>query len=377
MKEEGCWIEIRPLSTSEVKPLNFKTILNMMYGTGKPFKFVIVNMPSERIPDQHVVRFFLGVPDEITRRQIVQTIQAMLPVQTLEATPPKKEYPRKVEMSLQRHFALPIVDLSNPPKDNLVDTLVSVLSETGGAIEIVGVGDRRARADIYRYILERSRRVKKLTRQMIDTLFNVGAEIAVERDVKLISREAFWRTGRATHIDEWLKQEIKAATLKMQESAFHCEVNVYGDPGKVYEVGNMLPAWLNRLRTAVTKRKQSISLKVDAPAKFTKQRLWYTLLKIFPLVLLGVALWRGMFKPLEMLSGKITVTELFLIGVILVDLLLLVFHRKRKKVVLSATEVSSIVGLPSAIGKLPVELGTIAPSRRGLVQLRGEEKANY
>ena len=68
--DSGCWVEVRPLITSKLEPANFVSVLDVLYGLGKPFRFLIVNTADMEIVGRFFVRFYLQVCDEQAKVQV-------------------------------------------------------------------------------------------------------------------------------------------------------------------------------------------------------------------------------------------------------------------------------------------------------------------
>jgi len=367
------WVEVRPLLTGRFEPFNFKQVLDALYGFSKPFKVFFVCGTSDRAAGRKTVKMFIGFEDERACNQTKEILEATLAVQVTPNKPPIKQYRRKIELQMQQHYALPITDLSGKLNYNPIDSIIGALAGLGdGAIEIIAIGDPRARGNVYKFIMEKSMGQRSLQKQTTDLFFGIGAEIAVERDMQDVRREAWWKAGKR-ELSEWDKVLIKEASVKMRANQFKCEINVYGEPETVSALLGALPAAMNKLQTYHTDREKSPSLLVTKPSSYTKEKIYSFFIKYSALALLAVAIFTGTFE----LSGLGTFG--FKEMVILVGAALLavpnLFYKKRKKIILSSDELSTIVGMPTAIGKLPVELGTTPVTRRGLVAVSDQERS--
>jgi hypothetical protein len=90
-------------------------------------------------------------------------------------------------------------------------------------------------------------------------------------------------------------------------------------------------------------------------------RLWWAI----PLSLLLLAGFFGVFHPLILvLSASISGVDLGFVGFgVFLTVCLFVGFRKRQPIVLSTQELAQIVGLPTAVEKLPVVLESVLNSR--------------
>jgi len=373
MAAKSFWVEIRPLATTKTKPLNLAPILDTLYGLKQPFKMVFINAPSERVPERRVIRIFVGLPSREIGEHFVKILQTLIGVQVVPRAPPVREYPQKVELHMSRHFALPIINFEQPLDYNPVDVLISTLAGVpDSAIEIVGVGDPKARSKIYEYVLRKMRKVKPLSKTVTDTFFGIGAEIAVQRDVKDVSRESFWKYGRYTKVDEWDKTVIKAAATKMKYNQFKCEINIYGNPLTVNALIGAFPAALNKLELFKSHHREKLDLAVEKPkGGGIKATIKNFLFKYAPLIILGIGFVTGLFQPIgEGFKINIRLQEQIFLGLAIVVWIGYLIQKRKKPIVLSTEELAAIASLPTAIGKLPIELGTTPITRRGLVEAR-------
>ena len=93
-------------------------------------------------------------------------------------------------------------------------------------------------------------------------------------------------------------------------------------------------------------------------------RLWWAI----PLNLLLLAGVFGLFNPLNLvLSASLSVWDVGFVGLeVFLAVCLFAVFRKRQPIVLSTQELAQIVGVPSAVEKLPVVLGKVPLARMQL-----------
>jgi len=168
-----------------------------------------------------------------------------------------------------------------------------------------------------------------------------------------------------------MKAEVEAAEKKLHQNLFMCEVKAYGTSEGVKTILDALPSAMNRLRRFKTARTVEAPARLARPSghvlKNTLSHLW----KILPPAMLAVAYYFGLFNPLRLAWVDVATFALAVVSVFP----LLTFFRKRNLVVLSVDELSLIVGLPTAVGRLPIELGGTPLSRKSLAKsLRKESE---
>lgn len=376
MSEKPVWMEVRPLVTGKYPPQNLKPVLDMLFSARIPFKALFICTESERVAGQKVIKFFLGFPNKEIADHVQSVLQAVVNAQIVFADPPTKVYPRKIDLHMEQHYALPIMPLSAEMEQNPVDVIISTLAGIGdGAVEVTSVGDPNARAGIYEFVAQKTMGAKSLEKRIEDAVFGIGAEMAVERDIREIRRQAWWSTGKKK-TSPWTDVLIKEATAKMRRNQFRCEISLYGDPYLVQSLLGSFPAGVNRLRVFRKERDKAPDVGVRAPSRGVVQKAKRALLKWSPLLVLGVAYLLGQFNPqslIDVLVKDLPWTHAFReIAVLVVAAVLFfaaAFSKPKKAIVLSTDELSAIVSLPSAVGKLPIEKGAVPTiGGRGLVE---------
>ncbi|MCL1969952.1 MAG: hypothetical protein FWF66_00545 [Candidatus Bathyarchaeota archaeon] len=118
---------------------------------------------------------------------------------------------------------------------------------------------------------------------------------------------------------------------------------------------------MNRFRTFKTHKNQTLTFKLKTPKKHHLRNnvlcnLWWTI----PFILLLFAWGLGWFNPLNFITSAISVVDLVL-PVLAAGLAVCLFmaFKKRQPIVLSTLELAQMIGLPSAVAKLPVALGKV------------------
>jgi hypothetical protein len=357
-------MEVRPLSTAKVKPRNLAGLLEVLHSSGRPFRFFLVNCESGVVEGRRVVRFFLELPDEYLGEHVANLLRASMDVEVVEAEPPKAVYERCLDLELARHYALPTCAFGESVDLNPVDGIVGALSSGVGAFEVAARGDPKAKLGIYQYIHERTHRKAGVTKAFTDVAVGILAEASVQRDVKGISREAWWRYGRQWKQDSWRKAEVEAAGKKLQQNLFTCEVKAYGTSEGVETILSTLPSAMNRLRRFKAVRRVEAPMRLARPGRHGLRNALSHLWKILPPATLVAAYYSGLFNPLRLAWVDVVTLAL---AVAFVFPLLAVF-RRRNPVVLSVDELALMVGLPTAVGRLPVELGAMPLSRKPLAK---------
>lgn len=364
MTGEGFWVELRPLGTARIEPRSFIGLLNVLYNSGKPFRFYMANCESAVVEGRRAVRFFLELPERSVGEYVARIVEATLDVEAVEAEPPRTVYERCLELELSKHYALPLCLLEGKVDLNPVDMIVEALSGGAGAFEVFARGDPGARLGIYKYIHGKIRGKASFSKTVSDTLFGMLSEATVQRDPKDISREAWWRYSRQWKEDPIVRRELEAVERKLNRNHFTCEFKIYGGRDNVEAVMAALPSAENRFRRFKTARRVKAPSKLVKPSRHSFRNASSNLWKTAPAAILVAAYHFGLFNPLrlgwvDMLMAALAVASIFP---------LIAFLGKRKPVVLSMEELSLVIGLPSSIGRLPIEHGGPPFSRKSLAK---------
>jgi hypothetical protein len=347
----GKWIEIRPLPTSKPSVGSFLDVLGVLYNAGRPFKFVIASCPSPIVEGRFTVRFFFHA-DKVLAERVKSILRTNLNVQVIEGSePPKSVYQLSAELGLREHFALPIADLPSRPQSNPIDGVVAALSKVEGAVEVSAVSDAGARRKILNWIMEKTRRSPGLGDILLDSALRVLDAI--------LGAPSRGESAKA-ELNPVAKARVSMATEKANRKLFRCSVKVYGDREVLDSIVSALPSSaVNRFTRIGIKRQAALGRLIEKPPSFTLRNAISSLAWLPSAALLAALFSEGIFNPLRLVNIDITLmaAAVFLAAVIKVAV------PSRRPTILSAEELSLIVGLPTEVGRLPVELGTIPVTR--------------
>lgn len=369
----ACWVEVKPLITSQLKPNNFAPVLESLFSSANPFKFLVVDTEDKNVSGRRLVRFFIQFPDEQIKKQMSNVTRALLNIEVIAAQPPAPSYQRHADLELAKNYALPICDLQEKTEANLIDRIVATIAGSDTAIEITVQGDPTAAVGIQNYIYEKARSKSSISKtfsdQAIGMLGEIAGEIAVQRNTKNRSVE---QTSRSDHHknDPWIKEVIKNAELKLHSNLFTCNIIIHADSAeKVQAIKNVLPSATNRFKVFKTEKKPvHIEALLKKPSRYILRnillsRLWW----IFPLAIVSLTWLLGAFNPMRLATSRGLTVDIVPLSVALFSAFVLyVAFRKRHPIVLSTQELAQIVGLPTATEKLPVALGQVPASRMQL-----------
>ncbi|MCL2135454.1 MAG: hypothetical protein FWH37_07895 [Candidatus Bathyarchaeota archaeon] len=377
----GCWVEVRPLITSELETANFVSVLDALYNLAKPYRFLIADTKNSEGSEQHqLVRFYFQFSDEQTRKQMSNIIRALIDVEVVAATPPTQQYNFSIDLELSKNYALPITN-TEKQKDtqaNIIDRIVASLAGTDTCIEITTIADPNAALGIQKFVYEKMSHKQSVSKTFLDSFTDFIGTAAG----KTIQNEKSKGKPTPYKIDPWVKECIKYAETKLSSSLFTCQIVIHGNSLKdIQAVKNALPAAMNRFRGFKTNKnkphQQTSALRKPSRYKLRNNvlcHLWW----IVPLSTLLIAGLLGLFNPLKVISSgnSLDLVLLVLTGFFAVCLFML--FRKRQPIVLSAYELAQIVGLPLAVEKLPIALGKVPISRMQLDidQINDEEPKN-
>jgi hypothetical protein len=159
-----------------------------------------------------------------------------------------------------------------------------------------------------------------------------------------------------------VKERVDAAVWKVNRNLFRCELRAYGDGETVEAVGEALPFAYNKLRVSrVSRAVEAPMRELRAPRGRELKAALLSLLWLVPLLLIpSTAFLLGAFDPLRLANVDLTV---IMLTVIPAAVLYAAFRRK-PPLVLCTDELSLIVGVPTAVDRLPVETGTARITRK-------------
>ena len=362
----GFWIEVRPLRTArEVSPESLRGILDVLHNSGKPFRFLAVGTLDPELMDKKTVRFYFEFPDEETKRYFKNLFMASLDVEVHENEPPKMHFERCIDLELARHFAHPVLRTEAPSMFPL-DGICGALAD-GGAFEVVACGDVGAKTSVHQFVYDRMHGKPTFAKAIADTAFEVYQEAAVQRDIKDVSREAWWSYRRYKD-DKWVQREVADAEKKMHENLFVCEVRLYGNKTQIENMKQALPSGMNRFRAFKTIKRVFTPQPLKKPRRIMLRNILNPLWWITPLGMIAATWYFDIFNPF-----RLGVIDLAVLTVVAFTSAALAFAlRKKNPIVLSASELSAIVGLPRNPGRLPLKFGTSAFSMKPLPERPAE-----
>lgn len=377
----ACWVEVKPLITSEYKSGNFDPVLETLFGSRKPFRFLLADSEDTEADERHLVRFYIEFSDVDTKKQMSNVTRSLLNAEVIEAKPNVKVYRRCADLELARHCALPTCNFDQKADVNLVDRLVATIAGSGITVEVVACGDPAAAADIQRYIYGKTHRSGGFSKAFTDHAVDLLGGFAGQPDVK---RSRSQEQGQQQYkSDLYVKNVLKNAEAKMNTSLFTCSIRLYCDSAeKIQAVKDVLPSALNRFKVFKTaKEPAKPQAKLKKPSRFLVRnillcRLWWGIPAAI-LLLTGV---QGTFNPLRLVASAnlLNMDSLIFVVAVASMLPLYLLFRRRNPIVLSLDELGEIAAMPTAIGKLPVSLGQVPTSRMQLgTGKKGEADSSF
>ena len=361
----SCWVEIQPLITSKLEPANFAPVLDVLYGLGKSFRFLMVNTSDREVVGRFFVRFYLQVCDEQAKVQVSNIIRALLDVEVVSIDfPVVEQFGVCVDLELAKNYALPIVNFQQEQLVNLVDELVASFAGVQVCLEVIAVADPNAALGVQKFVYKKTSHDPWLGKALLDqgTDF-LGQAIGINQ------KDNHTKKSSQAKVDSWTRECVKNAENKLYSNLFTCQIKVYGDSIKnVNGVKSVLPLAMNRFRTFKTHKNQLLTSKLKTPKKHHIRNnvlcnLWWSI----PLCLLLLAGVLGWFNPLNFFYSTIFTVDLVL-PVLVAGLVVCLFvaFKKRQPIVLSTLELAQMIGLPCAVAKLPVALGKVPTARMQL-----------
>jgi hypothetical protein len=370
----GCWVEVRPLVTSELESLNFVSVLDALYGLGKPFRFLMVNTKDGEVVGRWLVRFYLQVCDEQAKVQVSNVIRALLDVEVVSVDFPVVErFGVCLDLELAKNYALSIVNFQQEQLVNLVDGLVASFTGVEVCLEIVAVADPNAAFGVQKFVYKKTSPSSGLSTSLIDQ----GASF-LGQAIGIGPKETSTKRPSQGKVDSWTRECVRNAERKLYSNLFTCQIHIHSNSLRnATAVKSVLPSAMNRFRTfKTTKKQQPLTPKLQKPTRYHLRNnvfcnLWWTIPLMF-LLLAGVLGWFNPLKFTSALSAMDLVTPVFAVSL---AVCLFVAFKKRQPIVLSTYELAQIIGLPSAVEKLPVALGKVPSARMQLgTQQQNKEK---
>jgi len=364
--EHGCWVEVRSLITTKLEPLNFASVLDVLYGLGRSFRFLMMNTKDKDVDGRFLVRFYLQLYDEQAKVQTSNIIRALLDVEVVAVDFPATErFGVCLDLELAKNYALPIVNFQQEQLVNLVDGLVASFAGLEGCLEIVAVADPNAVLGVQKFVYKKTVSGSGLSTSIIDQ----GTDF-LGQAVGIGSKETSTKRPSQNKVDSWTRECVKNAERKLYSNLFTCQIHVHGNSLRnTNTIKNVLPSAMNKFRTFKTTKKQPLAPKLEKPSRHHLRNnvfcnLWWTI----PLMLLLLSGVLGWFNPLKFTSTLSTIDLILPILATSLAICLFTAFKKRQPIVLSTLELAQMISLPSAVEKLPVALGKVPTARMQLAQ---------
>jgi len=361
----GCWVEVRPLITSKLESANFASVLDMLYRVAKPFRFLMVNTKDKTLIERVLVRFYFQFFDEQIKVQVSNVIRAFLDVEVVSVDfPVLGTFGVCLDLEHAKHYALPIVNFQQESLVNLVDELVASFAGTEGCLEITAIADPNATVGVQKFVYEKTAPNVGLNKNLIDQ----GMDFLGEA-IGITTKDTPVKKSVQVKVDSWTRECVRNAEKKLVSNLFNCQIRIFGNSIKnTTGIKSALPSAMNHFRTFKTAKKQHLTSKLKTPPKHHLRNhvlcnLWWSI----PLCLLLFTGVLGWFNPLNFITTPISTVDLVLpVLSVALAVCLFVAFKKRHSIGLSTFELSQMIGLPSAIEKLPVVLGKVPISRMQL-----------
>lgn len=345
------WIEVRPVSSIEYEPRNFSSVLEVLYNARKPFRFIASSVKTGF--GRNIVHFYIQAEEDLINR-LANLLRSWLGVQVLmDSKPPSEVYDLCVEYGLRSHYALPIADLDGKPEENNIDGIIAALASEGGAFEVTAVADIGARRGVYDWIRRKMGRSASFSDTILDHAYGaVGAILGGPY-------KPSGGGGIKQQTDPIAKLMIDAVSKKAVRSLFNCSIKAYGSMDLIKAVLEALPSSsMNRLTPIKSRRGVALSSEIVPPKKHSLRNFINTISPAFTIAILACAFLTGLIT-LRLTDFEILIIVLSIIPTLLIK----IFLPKKKPLILSTDELSMIVGMPSGIGRLPVETALAPPTR--------------
>ena len=371
----GCWVEVRPLITSKLEHANFAPVLDVLYGLGESFRFLMVNTADMEVVGRFFVRFYLQVCDEQARVQVSNIIRALLDVEVVAVDFPVLErFGVCVDLELAKNYALPIVNFQQEQLVNLVDELVTSFAGAQVCLEVTTIADPNAALGVQKFIYKKTSPASMLSSSLIDQ----GTDF-LGQAIGISQKETSTKRFSQGKVDSWTREYIQNAEHKLYSNLFTCQIHMYGTSLRnVNAVKSILPSTMNKFRTFKTTKKQPITPKLKTPSKYPLRNnvlcnLWWTIPLIFLFLITEILGW---FNPLKITATLSTMDLMLPILAISLAVCLFATFKKRQPIVLSTLELAQMISLPSAVAKLPVALGKVPTARMQLGTQQTNEQNN-
>ncbi|MCL2477262.1 hypothetical protein [Candidatus Bathycorpusculum sp.] len=361
------WVEVRPLITSELNTGNFAPILDALYNLAKPYRFLIKDTGNRGCEASSLIRFYLQLADEQTKNQIANIIRTLIDVEVVSAEPPEQCYQFRAELELAKNYALPIVSYQEKKPPNLIDRLVASIAGSNTSLEITAQADPNALLSIQKYIFEKTNQTPNLNKELLNQSIDAVGTIA-KRNLKTKPAK---NVSPYNNSDPWVRECTKNAAIKLASTLFICQIVIQSNSAQTAQaIKKALPASaMNHFKTVKKQKNPHLpQTTLKSPSNHWLRnnifcRLWW----ITPIAVLLLIYQLGLFDPIKFITSPLSKMEFWpplLAASLAVGLCLTL--RKRHPIVLSTQELAQIIGLPSAIEKLPIALGKVPLSRMQL-----------
>jgi hypothetical protein len=359
----GCWVEVRPLITSKLESANFAPVLDALYRVAKPFRFLIVNSKDAVVVGRVLVRFYFQFFDEQIKVQVSNVIRALLDVEVVSVDFPVLEpFLVCLDLELAKNYALSIVNSQQESPVNLVDELVASFTDEG-CLEITAIADPNAAIGVQKFVYEKTSTNAGLSKTLLDQGMGFLGEA-----VGINPKDTKTKKSTQVKVDSWTREYVRNAETKLVSNLFTCQIHIFSNSIKnTTGVKSALPSAMNHFKTFKTTKKQHVTPKLKTPPKHHLRNivlcnLWWSV----PLCILLFTGVLGWFNPLNFITTGSTADLVLPVLSVILAVCLFVAFKKCHSIVLSTFELSQMIGLPSAIEKLPVVLGKVPISRMQL-----------
>jgi hypothetical protein len=336
----------------------------------------VVDTCDKKVCDRRLVRFYFQFKDEPTKKQMSNIIRALLDVEVVASDSPAQQYRFRVDLELAKNYALQIIVGSQENiQVNLIDRIVASIAGTDTCVEVTAIADPNALLGVQKYLYDKVSRKSGLGKAVFDPVVDLIGEAAGKGPNEPVKG----KMGQSK-IDLWVRECLKQGELKLASKLFTCKILIKSNTLQgVQGVKNALPTAMNHFKTFKTDKKQPplpVSI-LRKPSRYPlRNNLLCNLWWVMPFMVLLIAGLLGLFNPLNFTSSILPL-DVGLLGLaVCLTVGLFVGFRKRQPIVLSAQELAQIIGLPTAVAKLPVALGKVPPSRMQLGHEQTPEQNN-
>lgn len=257
-------IEIRPfqISSSQKYPSDgYMELLQHLHSSGRIRRILLQCDRSQNYPDKLSVRYFIDVDEDVSKRQIVNSLSKM-PVQILTGSPQPRRYGYFAELKLRRPYPLPIIDHSskaennsNNPFSSTSGNIAESLYGIPSMLEIVFRADTHAAVRIWSYLEKFEKKMP--SSDILSQLAGIGAGFAGEaaRFGSAKKGESMGQPRNNKELSLFEKNLLEAMKMKARSHAFFfTKMTVFGESsGHVENIVKQFPKWHNGFSARVKK----------------------------------------------------------------------------------------------------------------------------